>query len=94
MTEVLIPDDAIVSWTQPAEELWIASAEGHVVGRIELHEDRYVAIDGRGYPIGVNGDLETAKVRFDQGGLLAAPVTVLTRVRAGLRRTLRRPTAA
>jgi hypothetical protein len=54
-----------VSWAQVADDLWVGSADGNFVGRIELVEERYVAIDGRGDPLGVNGSLEMALLRFE-----------------------------
>ncbi|MGN6325326.1 hypothetical protein [Pseudolysinimonas sp.] len=67
MTDQLTPAvaDAATTWVQVTEELWVASAGGEFVGTIERVEDRYIAVDGHGTPIGVNGALEGAKARFD-----------------------------
>jgi hypothetical protein len=67
MTDQLTPPvaDAATAWVQVTDELWVASAAGEFVGTIERIEDRYIAVDGHGTPIGVNGSLDGAKARFD-----------------------------
>jgi hypothetical protein len=89
MTDLLIPHDAVASWAQVSDELWIATVGEQVVGRIELVEDRYVALDGRNVMVCIAGALEVAQSRFDEGPLMAAPITTMSRVRDGLRRVLR-----
>jgi len=67
MTDQLTPPvaDATTAWVQVTDELWVASASGEFVGTIERIEDRFIAVDGHGTPIGVNGSLAGAKARFD-----------------------------
>jgi hypothetical protein len=69
VTDQLIPATAPAAaetvWVQVTDELWVAQSGGDFVGTIERIEDRYIAVDGHGTPIGVNGALEGAKARFD-----------------------------
>jgi hypothetical protein len=66
MTDQLAPAVAVdaTAWVQVTDELWVASGGGVFVGTIERVEDRYIAVDGHGTPIGVNGSLDGAKDRF------------------------------
>jgi hypothetical protein len=50
-------------WAAATDALWVASSEGNFMGTIELIEERYVALDGTGAPLGVNGSLAGAKDR-------------------------------
>lgn len=59
---VLTP--APLLWAAATDALWVASSEGNFVGTVELVEDRYVALDGTGAPIGVNGTLAGAQERI------------------------------
>jgi hypothetical protein len=54
-----------IAWTSVTGELWVAASGGDFLGTIERIEDRYVAIDGRGAPLGVNGSLDGAKQRLE-----------------------------
>jgi len=67
MTDQLTPAvaAAATTWVQVTDELWVASSGGEFLGTIERVEDRYIAVDGHGAPIGVNGSLVGAKSRFD-----------------------------
>jgi hypothetical protein len=58
-------DPAPIGWTSVTDDLWVAAAGGDFLGTIERIEDRFVAIDGRGVPLGVNGSLEGAKQRLE-----------------------------
>jgi hypothetical protein len=58
-------DRASIGWTSVTGDLWVAAAGGDFLGTIERIEDRFVAIDGRGAPLGVNGSLEGAKQRLE-----------------------------
>lgn len=53
--------DDIVSWTQPAFGLWIASAHGAHLGTIERTSDGYLAISASGNTVGVYPSLPSAK---------------------------------
>jgi hypothetical protein len=63
---VTTPDasPAALVWAAATDTLWVASSAGNFVGTIELIEERYVALDGTGSPIGVNGSLAGAKERI------------------------------
>jgi hypothetical protein len=92
MTDQLIPAAAAAAaaWVQVTDELWVASTGGEFLGTIERIEDRYIAVDGHGTPIGVNGTLDGAKTRFDDLpddlGLPALRLGPLGRLGARLRR--------
>ena len=62
-----------LAWVAVTDDLWVASQAGNFVGTVERVESRFVAIDGRGAPLGVNGDLDLAKARvrehFETHGL-------------------------
>lgn len=61
---------AVIEWVAVTDGLWVASAEGDFVGTIERVEERYVAVDGRGATMGVNGSLAGARARFDPAALV------------------------
>jgi hypothetical protein len=67
MTDQLTPPvaAAATAWVQVTDELWVATAAGEFVGTVERIEDRFIAVDGYGTPIGVNGSLDGARTRFD-----------------------------
>ena len=60
MTPVARLDD-LITWTQPAFGLWIASAEGAHLGTIERTKDGYIAVAASGDVVGVYLSLTSAK---------------------------------
>lgn len=76
-------------WAAVTDALWVASSGGDFVGTIELVEDRYVALDGTGSPIGVNGSLAGAKERI-AAHLESAPARPAGRSFAAMARRVRR----
>jgi hypothetical protein len=55
-----------VTWSRLAEGRWQVAVDDAPLGRIEQHGERYVALDRRGRPIGVNGTLDAALDRFEE----------------------------
>jgi hypothetical protein len=60
MTPVARMDD-LITWTQPAYGLWIASAKGAHLGTIERTREGYLATASSGNPVGVYVSLTSAK---------------------------------
>ena len=60
MTPVARLDD-LITWTQPAFGLWIASAEAAHLGTIERTKDGYIAVSASGDVVGVYLSLTSAK---------------------------------
>jgi hypothetical protein len=91
------PSEPIL-WVAVTDDLWAASRRGDFVGTVERIENRFVAIDGRGAPVGVNGSLAGAKLRLEAGPADAAqrgPSLVRRLRRPPLRRPrLRRSSSA
>lgn len=54
-----------IRWAAVTDDLWVASRGGDFVGTVERIENRFVAIDGRGAPVGVNGSLSGAQFRLE-----------------------------
>jgi hypothetical protein len=91
VTSMVTPDasPAPLLWAAATDALWVASSGGNFVGTIELIEDRYVALDGTGAPLGVNGSLAGAKERVAAHFELA-PIAPVRRFGAVTRRMRRR----
>ena len=53
--------DDLITWTQPAFGMWIASADGQHLGTIERTLDGYVAMSSSGDVVGVYLSLTSAK---------------------------------
>lgn len=73
-----------IQWAVVTDDLWVASRGGDFVGTIERIEERFVAVDGRGNPLGVNGSLAMAQLRLE------APAETARRMPSLVRR-IRRP---
>lgn len=78
-----------LAWAAATDALWVASSEGNFIGTVELVEDRYVALDGTGAPLGVNGSLEGAQERL-LVHLETAPQPPASRSLAAVARRMRR----
>jgi hypothetical protein len=89
MSSTIAPSDPIV-WVAVTDDLWAASRGGDFVGTVERIENRFVAIDGRGAPVGVNGSLEGAQRRLES----PAPLALGGRIRRRMPRPRVRRTAA
>jgi len=63
MTPVARLDD-LITWTQPAFGLWIASAEAAHLGTIERTKDGYIAVSASGDVVGMYVSLTSAKHTF------------------------------
>jgi hypothetical protein len=59
-------DIAFVTWFRFAEDRWIVVLDDVPLGRIERDGARYIALDRRGAPLGVNGTLRAALDRFEE----------------------------
>ncbi len=63
MTDRLAPAATTVgpSWVQVTDGLRVASTADEFVGTVERIDERYIAVDGHGTPIGVNGSLDARR---------------------------------
>lgn len=82
-----------ILWAAVTDDLWVASRGGDFVGTVERIENRFVALDGRGAPVGVNGSLDGARQRLETA-LSRTAQSGLPLVRRLRRPRLRRTTQA
>jgi hypothetical protein len=91
MSSADAPSDPIL-WAAVTDDLWVASRGGDFVGTVERIENRFVAVDGRGAPVGVNGSLSGAQFRLEArptGRTQRGPSLVSRLRRPRVRRTSR-----
>lgn len=55
-------DDQLLTWSSPAEQLWVASTPTAYLGMIEAVEDTFIATGPHSEPLGSYSSLATARL--------------------------------
>ncbi len=64
--------DRAATWLAPERGIWVATRGGEHAGRVERVDGDYLALDGRGHPLGHFDELDQAMSAVD-GGVAADP---------------------
>ena len=56
------PDTELLTWSAPADGLWVASTPNSYLGMVDRNHDGFVATDSCGQELGVFGTVQAARV--------------------------------